>query len=77
MSTLFCDQSEEPSKVYDLLECLGEGTYGTVWAGTHKSSGKTCPVKIVKIDDDLEEIEQEIAIMKDSNSPYIVKFLGK
>lgn len=66
----------DPTKLYNLLECLGEGTYGTVWTGMDKSSKRTCAVKIVKIDDDLEEIEQEIAIMKDSDSPYIVKFYG-
>lgn len=66
----------DPNKLFNLEECLGEGTYGTVWTGTEKSTGRTCAVKIVKIDDDLEEIEQEILIMKESNSPYIVKFVG-
>lgn len=67
----------DPKKQFDLLECLGEGTYGTVWTGTEKKTGRTCAVKIVTIDDDLEEIEQEIAIMRDSESHYIVKFYGK
>jgi len=66
----------DPSKLYSLEECLGEGTYGTVWTGTQLSSGRKCAVKIVTIDDDLEEIEQEIKIMKDANSHYIVKFFG-
>jgi len=66
----------KPETLFVLEECLGEGTYGTVWTGTEKSTGRTCAVKIVMIDDDLEEIQQEIDIMRDSHSPYIVKFYG-
>lgn len=66
----------DPGRLFDLLDCLGEGTYGTVWTGVQKSTNLKCAVKIVKIDDDLPEIEQEIEIMKDSKSPYIVKFVG-
>eukprot|EP00924_Labyrinthula_sp_SR-Ha-C_P011224 maker-scaffold_48-snap-gene-1.38-mRNA-1 protein AED:0.02 eAED:0.02 QI:234/1/1/1/1/1/2/119/600 len=65
-----------PQELFNLIDCLGEGTYGTVWTGTRIQDNQTCAVKIVTIDDDLPEIEQEIAIMRDSDSPYIVKFFG-
>ena len=65
-----------PNNIYDLLECLGEGTYGTVWTATKKEVEGTCAVKIVTIDDDLDDIKREIAIMKYSDSPFIVRFLG-
>mmetsp|Transcript_36953 Transcript_36953/g.46263 ORF Transcript_36953/g.46263 Transcript_36953/m.46263 type:complete len:110 (+) Transcript_36953:54-383(+) len=66
----------KPEDLFILEECLGEGTYGTVWTGTEKSTQRTCAVKVVMIDDDLDEIKQEIDIMRDSKSPYIVKFYG-
>lgn len=65
-----------PDDLFEKHECLGEGTYGTVWTGMELSTKRTCAIKIVKLDDDLEEIKQEVAIMKESDSPYIVKFFG-
>ena len=65
-----------PDELFEKHECLGEGTYGTVWTGMELSTKRTCAIKIVKLDDDLEEIKQEVAIMKESESPFIVKFYG-
>lgn len=65
-----------PDDLFEKHECLGEGTYGTVWTGMELSTKRTCAIKIVKLDDDLEEIKQEVAIMKESESPFVVKFYG-
>lgn len=66
----------DPRQLFDLIELLGEGTMGNFWVGVKKLTKIKCVVKIVEIDGDLLEIEQEIRIMKYSESPYIVKFIG-
>jgi len=66
----------DPSKLFELKDCLGEGTYGMVWVATEKATGRDMALKIVPIDNDLEEIEQECEVMKISTSPYVVKLYG-
>jgi len=44
------DQSEfskDPTQVFDVLEKLGEGSYGAVLKARHKASGKIYAVKSV------------------------------
>ena len=66
-----------PKKLVELVEQLRVGTYGTIWRAREKKTGGICAVKIISVDDDLGEIERHIAILKDCDSQYIVKFYGK
>lgn len=65
-------------KMYSLKECLGEGTYGTVWTAVETSSSEICAVKIQSFEDDedLEYLRLEIELMRRSASPYMVQFKG-
>ncbi len=66
----------DPSKQFELIDCLGEGTYGMVWTAKDVGSGRMSAVKIVPIDGDLEEIKLEIGIMRDSTSDFIIKLFS-
>eukprot|EP00045_Choanoeca_perplexa_P005803 m.48614 g.48614 ORF g.48614 m.48614 type:complete len:453 (-) comp13302_c0_seq1:90-1448(-) len=67
---------QEPEEVFDLLDKLGEGSYGSVHKALHKKSGQVMAVKIVPVDSDLQEIIKEISIMQQCDSPFVVKYYG-
>lgn len=58
------------------MELLGEGTYGKVWKARQVSTGRVVAVKVVYVDDDLEEIQLEIGILQKCKTPYVVGCYG-
>ncbi|XP_065185374.1 serine/threonine-protein kinase 4-like [Sycon ciliatum] len=66
----------QPEEVFDLLEKLGEGSYGAVYKAMHKESGELIAIKKVPVDSDLQEIIKEISIMQQCDSPYVVRYYG-
>eukprot|EP01097_Dermamoeba_algensis_P007595 TRINITY_DN4834_c0_g1_i1.p1 TRINITY_DN4834_c0_g1~~TRINITY_DN4834_c0_g1_i1.p1 ORF type:complete len:429 (-),score=53.48 TRINITY_DN4834_c0_g1_i1:425-1711(-) len=66
----------DPETEFELVEKLGEGSYGSVWKAIHKSSGSELAIKKVPIDNDLEDLNKEINFMKTMSSPYIVNYFG-
>ncbi|XP_047011938.2 myosin-IIIb [Ictalurus punctatus] len=69
---------EHPSDDWDVVETIGEGTYGKVYKVTNKKDGSQAAVKVLDpIHDVDEEIEAEYNILRSlSNHPNVVKFLG-
>ncbi|XP_031553292.1 serine/threonine-protein kinase 3-like [Actinia tenebrosa] len=65
-----------PEEVFDVLEKLGEGSYGSVFKAMHKESGQVLAIKQVPVDTDLQEIIKEISMMQQCDSPYVVKYYG-
>eukprot|EP00112_Aurelia_sp_Birch-Aquarium-sp1_P001845 Seg120.5 transcript_id=Seg120.5/GoldUCD/mRNA.D3Y31 product="Serine/threonine-protein kinase 3" protein_id=Seg120.5/GoldUCD/D3Y31 len=65
-----------PEEVFDLLEKLGEGSYGSVFKAMHKETGDVLAIKQVPVDTDLQEIIKEISIMQQCDSVYVVKYYG-
>ncbi|XP_078449807.1 serine/threonine-protein kinase 3-like [Lampetra planeri] len=68
--------SKEPEEVFDVLEKLGEGSYGSVYKAIHKESGQVMAIKQVPVESELQEIIKEISIMQQCDSPYVVKYYG-
>lgn len=74
----------EPLAIFQVEKKLGEGAYGTVWKITTKDAhrdGTPCfelAVKHIAINMvmDMEEIENEINILKQCKSDYIVSYYG-
>lgn len=55
-----------PDKEWELLESIGEGTYGEVFKARNLSSGQNAAVKVMESYNELvEEIEEEYKILKD------------
>jgi len=67
---------KEPEEVFDLLDKLGEGSYGAVHRALHRDSGTTIAIKIVAVDSDLQDIIKEISIMQQCDSVNVVKYFG-
>lgn len=70
------DGRRDPGQDFVLCERLGEGSYGSVWRAEHAKTGTSTAIKRVPVDNDLEEIINEIKIMKQCKSPYIVNYFG-
>ncbi|XP_066269571.1 serine/threonine-protein kinase 3-like [Branchiostoma lanceolatum] len=68
--------TRQPEEVFDVLEKLGEGSYGSVFKAMHKESGQVLAIKQVPVDTDLQEIIKEISIMQQCDSEYVVRYFG-
>ncbi|XP_069183192.1 myosin-IIIb [Procambarus clarkii] len=72
------DVLPDPNTRFELLEIIGEGTYGEVFAAKDHETGKKVAIKIMEnIGENLEEIEEEYLILRDlSIHPNLPAFYG-
>ena len=63
-------------EVFDLVESIGQGTYGTVHRALLKDNGLEVAIKKIQIDSELRDIIKEIAIMRQCESPFVVRYFG-
>uniref|UniRef100_A0A2K5QPK9 non-specific serine/threonine protein kinase n=1 Tax=Cebus imitator TaxID=2715852 RepID=A0A2K5QPK9_CEBIM len=68
--------TKQPEEVFDVLEKLGEGSYGSVYKAIHKETGQIVAIKQVPVESDLQEIIKEISIMQQCDSHHVVKYYG-
>uniref|UniRef100_A0A8C9TIC3 non-specific serine/threonine protein kinase n=1 Tax=Scleropages formosus TaxID=113540 RepID=A0A8C9TIC3_SCLFO len=68
--------TKQPEEVFDILEKLGEGSYGSVFKANYKETGEIVAIKQVPVESDLQEIIKEISIMQQCNSPHVVRYYG-
>ncbi|KRZ03088.1 Serine/threonine-protein kinase mig-15 [Trichinella zimbabwensis] len=55
----------DPAGIFDLIEVVGNGTYGQVYKGRHVKTGQLAAIKIMNINqDEEEEIKLEINVLK-------------
>lgn len=72
----------DPNDVFDLEECLGEGSYGEVYTAFYKdrkqNGGKPLAMKIIPVEseEDKKELAKEIKILKQTKDPSIVNYFG-
>ncbi|CAL4059864.1 unnamed protein product, partial [Meganyctiphanes norvegica] len=72
------DNLPDPNERFELLEVIGEGTYGEVFKAKDHESERHVAIKILEnISENLEEIEEEYLVLKDlSLHPNIPMFFG-
>ena len=67
---------EDPEQIFEILDLLGEGNYGSVYKALHKPTGELVAVKIVPTSGELNSLKKEIMILKECQSPYIIQYYG-
>ncbi|XP_065644866.1 serine/threonine-protein kinase mig-15 isoform X2 [Hydra vulgaris] len=68
----------EPAAYFDLIEVVGNGTYGQVHKGRHRRTGQLAAIKIMSVNEEEEEdIKLEINVLrKYSNHVNIARYYG-
>ncbi|KAG0039587.1 hypothetical protein BGZ82_007565 [Podila clonocystis] len=69
----------DPDEEYTLLEKIGTGSFGTVYKAIHNVSKEVVAIKQINLEDseeDISEIQQEIALLSQCDSEYITKYYG-
>ncbi|EON62980.1 STE/STE20/YSK protein kinase [Coniosporium apollinis CBS 100218] len=62
---------------YQVLEELGSGSFGVVYKAIEKSTGEMVAIKHIDLeggDDDIREIQQEIALLSTCASPFVTQY---
>ena len=66
----------DPSSELEILNLIGEGSFGAVYRASHKSTGAIVAVKVItnasSSKSEEEKIQGEIEILSRCDSPYIV-----
>ncbi|XP_008397420.1 TRAF2 and NCK interacting kinase a isoform X17 [Poecilia reticulata] len=69
---------KDPSGIFDLVELVGNGTYGQVYKGRHIRTGQLAAIKVMDVaTDEEDEIKSEINMLKKySNHRNIATYFG-
>jgi len=72
------NQLRDPSGIFELIEVVGNGTYGQVYKGRHTKTGQLAAIKVMDVtEDEEEEIKLEVNVLKKySNHRNIAMFYG-
>ncbi|KAH8105818.1 Pkinase-domain-containing protein [Cristinia sonorae] len=71
--------SSNPASQYTLLEKLGTGSFGVVYKAIHNDTKQIVAIKQIDLedsDDDISEIQQEIANLAQCDSEYVTRYYG-
>ena len=70
-------EGEDPEKIYKIIQKVGQGNYGSVYKIQKIKTGEIMAAKICKIEsNNSESFKREINMLKQCDSPYILKYYG-
>jgi small GTP-binding protein len=69
---------QDPLKIFELIEKLGQGAYGVVYKARHREANVILAIKIVEIDNAAarKEVQDEIDVLKKCRHNHIVNYYG-
>ena len=67
--------TKDPHDTYELVELLGEGSYGAVYKAVNRHDQSETAIKILPAEEDTTKLEIEIKFLIEMSSEYVVSFI--